>query len=292
MNRNISINVFYLGILLASLTAFGVAGADKVAGEEAFPGEKTDFRGYDRYEFIVLPGRPNVIVICPKQAAAGKPWIWCGSFWGNKVRPFTELTVIANMKLVEQGFHWVIAGPNVFLGHPDGNAYLDVVYKELTGRYGLAKKPALEGLSREGLGIYRWASANPEKVGCIYLDNGVCDFKSWPGGKGKGKGDPAQWALLLKTYGLKSDVEAMAYDKNPIDLLKPLVDANVPLLHVCGDADDVVPYEENSAIIKSRYEELGGKIEIILKKGAGHHPHGLEDPTPIINFIIKNAGNQ
>ena len=286
----IRLQMFFLLLCLSVAVA---AEADEGAGGGVFPGEKTDIRGYYRYEFTVLAGRPKVMVICPKQAAVGKPWIWTPSFWATKVRQDSlELTNIRNFKLVEQGFHWVIAGPNVFLGHPDGNAYLDVVYKELTGRYGLAKKPALVGLSREGLGIYRWASANPEKVGCICLDVPVCDFKSWPGGKGKGKGDPGQWALLLKTYGFKSDAEAIAYDKNPIDLLKPLADANVPLLHVCGDADRVVPYEENSAIVKSRYEEMGGKIEIILKKGADHHQAGLEDPTPFINFIIKNSGNQ
>jgi hypothetical protein len=58
---------------------------------------------------------------------------------------------------------------------------------------------------------------------------------------------------------------------------------------VCGDADDVVPLEENSGIVKSRYDALGGKMTLILKKGAGHHPHGLEDPSPIVEFISKNA---
>ena len=43
-------------------------------------------------------------------------------------------------------------------------------------------------MSRGGLIIYNWATANPKKVACIYGDAPVCDFKSWPGGKGKGKG--------------------------------------------------------------------------------------------------------
>jgi alpha-beta hydrolase superfamily lysophospholipase len=94
---------------------------------------------------------------------------------------------------------------------------------------------------------------------------------------------------MLKTYGFASEEEAVAYDKNPIDLLKPLAQAGVPLLHVCGDADDVVPLEENSGIIKSRYEAMGGKMELILKAGAGHHPHGLADPLPIVDFITRNA---
>lgn len=259
-----------------------------------FPGEKSDFRGYARYRFTVDNG--NVMVICPKQPALGNPWIWRGAFWGDKVYPFTELTVMTDMKLLEQGFYLVVAGPNVQLGHPDGNTQLDAVYKQMTGKYGMSKKPALVGLSREGLSIYRWASANPEKVACIYLDNGVCNLKSWPGGKkvtgsgSNGDGAPDQWKLMMKIYNFKSDEEALTYKGNPIDILEPLAKTGVPLLHVCGDSDTTVPYLENSAIMKERYEKLGGNIEVILKNGAQHHPHGLSDSTPIVNFICANTG--
>jgi pimeloyl-ACP methyl ester carboxylesterase len=64
----------------------------------------------------------------------------------------------------------------------------------------------------------------------------------------------------------------------------------VSLLHVFGDADDVVPWDENTGIIAERYEKLGGKIELIRKPGVGHHPHGLDDSTPIVEFIRKHAG--
>ncbi|MEZ6059368.1 MAG: hypothetical protein R3C19_03295 [Planctomycetaceae bacterium] len=73
----------------------------------------------------------------------------------------------------------------------------------------------------------------------------MCDFKSWPGGKGKGKGSPRDWQLVMETYGFRDEAEAMAYDGNPVDNLKPLAEAGVPLLHVYGDADDVVPWDEH-----------------------------------------------
>jgi cephalosporin-C deacetylase-like acetyl esterase/pimeloyl-ACP methyl ester carboxylesterase len=259
-----------------------------------FPGQKSDFRGFDRYSFPLANG--NVSVICPKTPAPGKPWLWRGSFWGEKVNPATELTVLADLKLLDKGFHVVIAGPGIPLGHPDGAKRMDAVYAEMTGKYGFAKKPALMGLSREALSVYRWASANPDKVACIYIDNGVCDLKSWPGGKrvigntSLADGEPAQWQLMLKTYQFKSDADALAYQGNPVDILEPLAKAKVPLLHVCGDSDTTVPYAENSAVVKDRYEQMGGKIVVILKKGASHHPHGLEDPTPIIEFICSHAG--
>jgi alpha-beta hydrolase superfamily lysophospholipase len=73
-------------------------------------------------------------------------------------------------------------------------------------------------------------------------------------------------------------------------MLEPLAEAKVPILHLSGDNDAVVPYEENAAIIKQRYEQLGGPIQVILKEKCGHQPCGLEDPEPILNFIRKNKG--
>ena len=93
----------------------------------------------------------------------------------------------------------------------------------------------------------------------------------------------------MKLWGFKDEVEALAYKGNPVDSLAPLAKARVPLLHVYGDADDVVPWDENTGLIASRYKELGGDITLICKPSVGHHPHGLEDSTPIIEFIEKNA---
>ena len=58
---------------------------------------------------------------------------------------------------------------------------------------------------------------------------------------------------------------------------------------VFGDADKVVPWEENTGIIEERYKKLGGSITLIRKAGVDHHPHGLDDSTPIIEFITKHA---
>ncbi len=248
-----------------------------------FPGKKSQWEGFDRYDFE-FNGKPAIVVV-PKQALPGKPWAWRGEFFGAFAN--------ADIALVGKGFHLVYIGaPNLF-GSPEAIAQWNIFYQELTGKYGFAKKVALIGLSRGGLYCYNWASANPDKVACIYADAAVCDFKSWPGGKlknlGKGDGSAAEWQNVLKAFNFKSDAEAIAYEKNPVDNLKPLADAHIPLLHVYGEADSVVPWEENTGVVVERYKKLGGSITLIPKPGIGHHPHGLSDPAPIVSFIMDHA---
>ena len=92
----------------------------------------------------------------------------------------------------------------------------------------------------------------------------------------------------LAAYGF-SEAEALAYKGNPIDQLAPLAKAGIPILHIVGDADKVVPVEENSDIIEQRYKALGGNIQVIHKPGVGHHPHSLKDPKPIVDFFLKHT---
>ena len=54
-------------------------------------------------------------------------------------------------------------------------------------------------------------------------------------------------------------------------------------------ADKVVPPEENTLIIEQRYKELGGKILVIHKPGSDHHPHGLDNPQPIVDYVLEHA---
>ena len=253
---------------------------DLKSNMEPFPGMKSDWHGFDRYEFPVAGKMASVVV--PKKEAAGKPWVWHGEFFGHKPDP--------DIALLGHGFHIVYLSVPNMLGCPDAVSHWNSLYRELTRRYGFASKPALVGLSRGGLYCYNWAAANPDKVACIYGDAPVCDFKSWPGGKGKGKGSAGDWKLILDRFHFADDAEALAWKLNPVDNLEPLAKAKVPLLHVFGDADDVVPWDENTGLIAERYEKLGGKIELIRKPGVGHHPHGLEDSTPIVEFIRKHAG--
>jgi len=244
----------------------------------AFPGSKSVWHGYAKYDFD-LDGRACCVVV-PARVAPGTPWIWRARFWGHE--PQTDLA------LLSKGFHVVYMDVAGLYGSPRAVAHWNAFYEYLTGECGFARKPALEGMSRGGLIVFNWAAANPERVSCIYADAPVCDIKSWPGGKGKADVHPDEWQACLKEYAL-TEQEALEFRDNPIDHLEPLANAAVPLLHVCGAADTGVPVDENTAIVEQRYRALGGSIQVILKEGCGHHPHSLEDPAPIVDFILRNT---
>ncbi len=267
-------------IVLAISATLVVAGAEQ--GEDAppaFPGPISDYHGYERHDFVV-DGCP-VVVACPKQMAEGRPWIWRAEFFDH--RPETDLA------LLRLGWHLVYMNVGNTFGCPSAMAHFDVMYREMTGKYGLAPKTVLEGLSRGGLYCYNWTARNTDKVACIYGDAPVCDFKSWPAGKGASPGSAGDWQKLIRDYGFASEEEALAYPLNPVDNLAPLAKAKIPVIHVYGDADETVPPEENTLVVKERYEKMGGHITLIAKPGVGHHPHGLDDPTPIVEFILRCA---
>ena len=266
-------------ILLVLLASLAPPMLGEAAEPPGFPGVQSDWNGFQRYDFEVA-GKP-VLVVAPRHAADGRPWVWHGEFFGHKPAP--------DIELLNRGFHVAYMRVPDMLGCPAAVTHWNACYKELTEKYALARKPALVGLSRGGLYCYNWAVENPDKVACIYGDAPVCDFKSWPGGRGKGKGSPRDWQLVLERYGFENEDAALTYDKNPVDRLAPLAAARVPLLHVYGDADDVVPWDENTGVLADRYRRLGGSIMLIAKPGVGHHPHGLDHPAPIVDFIARHA---
>lgn len=260
------------GMLVSWLSA-GTAQA-----ESEFAGRASTWHGFVRHD-LKVEGR-SCIVVSPEKAAPGKPWIWRARFFGHEPQ--------ADIEMLRRGYHIAYCDVGNLFGNSEAVSYWDAFYEYLTKKHGFAKKVSLEGMSRGGLIIYNWAAANPEKVACLYGDAPVCDFKSWPGGKGKGKGGGGAWQACLKAYGL-TEAEALKYDRNPIDQLEPLADAKIPILHVVGDADIVVPVSENSAIIEARYKALGGSIQVISKPGVGHHPHALKNPAPIVDFFVKHT---
>lgn len=246
------------------------------------PGEPSDWKGFAKYDFEV-DGR-KCYVVAPKHTAPGKPWVWRARF--------PNFHAEADLILLKRGFHIAHINTNGMLGSDAALDHWDAFYNTLTQTHGFAKQPALEGVSRGGLFVYRWAARHPDRVACIYADTPVCDFKSWPGGYGSGIGSKNTWQEVLKQYGLTQE-QAMAWRKNPIDVLEPIAKAKIPLLHIVSLNDKVVPPTENTLILADRYRKLGGSIDIIevaegTKKSNGHH-FTHPDPVRVADFIERHA---
>jgi pimeloyl-ACP methyl ester carboxylesterase len=55
------------------------------------------------------------------------------------------------------------------------------------------------------------------------------------------------------------------------------------LLHICGSLDPILG--NHTLVAEAVYQHLGGRISVMVKDGAAHHPHSLRDPRPIADFI-------
>ena len=237
---------------------FALTFATSLARAESphFGDEKTSWHGFDRYDFLMdetdltikprkagadeanavrtpVKGQYRCVVVVPKQPAAGNPWSWQGYYWDHE--PQTEV------ELLKRGFH--IAFVWCDAGKP-----WDAWYAFLTEQHGLSQRPAFIGMSRGGRNAYTWATSNPDKVSCLYVDN-------------------------------------PAVSREAVARLDDLARADVPVLHVCGSIDPILSHTQ---LVEAAYVQLGGRISVMIKDGAAHHPHSLRDPRTIADFIEQS----
>ena len=139
-------------------------------------------------------------------------------------------------------------------------------------------------MSCGGLIAVKLAAKHPEAVSALYLDAPVLNFLSCPANVGRN--DATMLDEFTRDTGITLSM-LLSYREHPIDKMHLLLKNNIPIFMVYGDSDDVVPYHENGALLEKYYKENGGIIECIGKQGCGHHPHGLEDNTPLIEFAER-----
>lgn len=236
----------------------------------------SDWNGYKRLDFDV-DGRESLL-ICPHEPLPGNPWVWRTEFFG--IYDTVDRALLA--KGWHIGYHRVSNMYGCQASVELLRAYQDYVERE----FHLNLRPVLFGFSRGGLYAVNYATAYPFRVGGLYLDAPVLDVRSWPGGFGGGVGDPGCWEECKRWYGL-TDATAPGFAQNPLDQAERLAHTGLPIISVVGLADDVVPYAENMQLFIPRYRTAGGRIEVIKKPGCGHHPHSLENPAPVVEFIER-----
>lgn len=259
----------------------GVPGYDPEMAKQQLPKMISTWNGFIREEFVI--GGRRAWIVFPRNAGESTKkqlWIWRPQFFDYKP--------IADLELLKRGFALAFISMEDLYGSPKSMEIMDQFYKYLVNERNFAPKTVLIGLSRGGLYSLNWAEKNPQYVAGIYVDAPVCDFKSWPGGKGKGNGSSADWEKCLKAYGFTEE-EALAYQGNPVDNMSKMAKAGVPLLFISRTEDNEVPIEENTDIFAKRYTKLGAPVRVIRRPG-GHHPHGFSNPAHIVDFVLSVTG--
>ncbi len=240
------------------LVALGAAG-------EQYGARRTTIEIGPHKGFILQPEKPA--------AEGARPWVWYAPTIGSHPNKANEWVL---RKLLNEGFH--VAGIDVgeSYGSPAGRKTFSEFHAHVVREFKLEPKVRLLAQSRGGLMHYNWAAENPDKVRCIAGIYPVCDLRSYPG-----------LSKAAGAYGLTPvELEKQLTEHNPIDRLKPLAKAGVPILHIHGDADTVVPLEKNSKVVLDRYKALGGKMTLIVVPGKGHAeiPEFFQEPR-LVQFL-------
>ena len=156
----------------------------------------------------------------------------------------------------------------------------------LSIEYGLNTTCVPVGMSCGGMIAVKFAARHPQYVSCLYLDAPVMNLLSCPCGIGDATTDLYQ-EFVTATGMTRSDL--INYREHPVDKIPSLLQHNIPVVLVYGDSDPIVPYHENGIELEKAYRTNHGTLLAIVKKNCGHHPHGLEDPTPIIQFVLQHT---
>ena len=241
---------------------------------QVFPGEKSSWEGCDRYDFKVEDR--DAIMVVPAKAAPGKPWIWRPAFFGA----FPSV----DQALLKEGWHIAYYDVTHLYGSPRAVRLAKSFFDYVTEAFDLPGKATVEGFSRGGYFAFAWADAYPEHVSSIYVDAPVCDITSWPG-----RHQPEFWNGFLEDWGVRDEDVDSNFIGNALNHLPRIAEAGIPIISVCGGADTGVPYDENMHKVRDAYQAMGGVVEVIVKPDCGHHPHSLEDPTPVVEFLRNHT---
>lgn len=236
--------------------------------------EETVWKGFKRIDFL-FEGRKATVVFpeCPNK---NKNWMLKTEYFG--AFPSFEI------EMLKRGWHLVYI-KNITRWCLDEDLDVKMRFaKYLNSEFGLYPKCAAVGMSCGGLIACKLAAKYPQLVSALYLDAPVMNLLSCPADVGKAKSGMLQ--EFTQATGITLS-ELTYYREHPIDKMPVLLEKNIPIILVYGDSDETVPFCENGAILEKYYRENGGIIVSIGKENCGHHPHGLEDNTPIIEFVEK-----
>jgi hypothetical protein len=228
-------------------------------------------------ETFEINGHKAFLYAAPKPAK-DKPWMWYAP-------TLKGVSIVQRKAYFESFLHGGISIAGFDLGEvrgsPASTAQFTLFYDEMVKR-GWSTKPILLGQSRGGLMMLAWAVRNPKQTGAFVGIYPVCNLANWP---------MKNLPVTLADYNLtEAELRARMSEFNPLDHLDGLLASKVPMFVVHGDADRTVPYDQNTGLLKERYEAGGGAITVKLIPGEGHavSPSYFECGE-LIDFVLKQA---
>lgn len=232
------------------------------------------WNGYKRVDFL-FEGRECILVF-PERAVNGKNWLLKTEYFDD----FPSFEI----EMVSRGWHLAYI-KNVTRWCIDEDLDLKERFARfLHSEYSLSEKCVPVGMSCGGLIACKFAAKYPHCVAALYLDAPVMNLLSCPARVGRGESGTLNEFVTATGITLS---KLISYRDHPIDKMSILLTNDIPIVLVYGDSDDIVPYHENGKLLEEYYRAGGGNILAIGKVGCGHHPHGLDDNTPIIEFVEK-----
>lgn len=240
---------------------------------------KQDCHGYERLDFLFEDRECTLVV--PKEPAPGGKWLYKTEYF--KAFPNFELEMlsrgwyVAHMKNITR---WV--DPSDTEARP---RFCDFLHEN----FGLSKKCLPVGMSCGGMEAVYFAAKYPEYISAMYLDAPVMNLMSCPFGLGRSKGQETTAKLVAEFTSVtgRTIEDVIVSLDHPMHHIDKLLAAKIPVFLVCGDSDMTVPYLENGKILADAYRASDVPFFEIIKEGCDHHPHCLEDVTPLVEFAEK-----
>ena len=235
---------------------------------------KGEWNGYEMLTFE-LEGR-EAKLICPKEPRSDGKWLFKTEYLNAFPRFETEMFArgyyVAHVKNITR---WC---------KPEDTDMREVLCEFLEKEFGLCKKCVTVGLSCGGMQSVYFAAKYPHRVAAMYLDAPVLNLLSCP--CALGVAEKSLYEEFFAHTGVTVS-ELLNYRNHPIDNVPSVIEQGIPAILVCGDSDKTVPYVENGKLLAEKYKESSVPFVEIVKENCDHHPHGLDDLAPVIEFVEK-----